>query len=847
MSWISRWRNTFRPRRLDHDLADEISDHLARRTEDLERQGATHQEAERRAILAFGSINQVREQSRAVRLWPMIEGAAQDIRYAWRGMRRNPVFAMTAVVSLGLAIGANTAIFSIVNAVLLRPLPAAEPDQLFTLWAKDVESDTFSYPAFDELRTAAKGSARLALFDSPYRVEAQAFDPNAPRDEAIQQFVSPDAFDVLGVPPAMGRLFSVNEGTLPVAVLSYDYWRARFQSDPLVLGRTLFVSGRPYSIVGVARQEFSGVEAGKFVDIWMPVTQADPGILIQPEYRPFHLIGRLTAGVTREQITAQLQPAFHRHETLEARSGATGVSLFRRAFSRPLWIMLAVAACTLLIACANVASLLLARSTARAGEMAMRASLGASRGRLQRQMLTESLLLASLAGFGGYLLAGVIAPMLVALTSTQADPIRVDLSLDGRVLAFCIGLCGLSTFLFGVAPAWQATVDRPMSRLRGTARLGRWFVGVQVAFAFCLVTGGAGFVFSLRNLTSVDTGFDPRGVTVLTVANDLGPRQRELQLTLMRQLSARTALLPGVQSAATAWNPLLSGGRRAERVGVAGQPPSATEETFYRVSPGYLATLRTPLLDGRDFVSSDDDTEPISTIVNRKFIDRYHLALGREFQGAQGIRHRVIGVAANSLYGSLRNGTEAIAYIPMKPPRAFTLYVRSTLDPGTVGKLVEREAKTLGSGLHVRDMATLESLVGNTILKEKLLAGIGAAFAFLGLALAAVGLFGLLNYSVTRRTKEIGIRSTLGAARSSVVLLVIEESLGMILLGLGVGLAASLVLLRFSRALLYGVEPADPMVIGTAVAVFMAAALAAGSVPALRAASIDPAIALRHE
>ena len=421
------------------------------------------------------------------------------------------------------------------------------------------------------------------------------------------------------------------------------------------------------------------------------------------------------------------------------------------------------------------------------------------------------------------------------------------------MLLFCVALCALSAVFFGLLPAWQATGGPPIAGLRhvggqaGRLRLGRVFVGVQVAFAFCLVTGGAGFLFSLRNLAAVDTGFDPKGVTVLTIGNT---RQRERQLLLMQQLQVRTAALSAVQGAATAWMPVFSGERRAQRVILPGRPPSEREETFYRVSPGYFATLRTPLLGGRDFTLRDNDNEPVPTIVNRAFARRYfgsEAVLGREFRRDDGVLHQIVGLAANSHFGDLRGGPEPVAYMPMKPPVAFTLYVRSTLDAGSVAKMVEREARALGLGMRVRDVTTLEALVGSTILKERLLAAIGGAFAFLGLLLAAIGLFGLVNYSVTRRTKEIGIRAALGAGRGPLYGLVLKDLIGMMAGGLAGGLAGSLVLMQLARSLLFGIQPADPQVIGTGVAIFLGAAAIAGGLPARRAAAIDPVAALRHE
>ena len=657
-----------------------------------------------------------------------------------------------------------------------------------------------------------------------------------------------------------------------MVVLSYDYWQRRYGGDTAAIGRTIIVSGRPYSILGVARAGFSGAEPGKFVDVWLPITLADPGIFTQPGYRHFHLIGRLAPGVTREQLAARLQPAFHRHQearigngmplamqqqlrgmTILARSGAGGVSAFRRDYSRPLWILLGVAACILLIACANVASLLLARSTARSAEMALRVSLGARRARLVRQLLTESLLISLLAGLGGWLLARGAAPVLVAMVSNPRNPVRLDLAMDTRVLFFCVAICGFSALFFGLLPAWQASGQLPMTSLRhaggqaGRLRLGRLFVSVQVAFALCLITGGAGFLFSLRNLTAVETGFDPNGVTVLRIANS---PQRDRQLALLHQMQMRVAALPDVEGAATAWMAIFSGGRRAQGVVLPGQAPSGRQEIFYRVSPGYFATLRTPLLAGRDFEVRDDETEPVPTIVNLVFARRYfgtESVLGREFRRDDGVRHQIVGVAANSHYGDLRGGPEAIVYFPMKPPMSYTLYVRSTLDTTAVARMVQREAKSLGGGVRVMEFTSLQSQVGGTLLKEKLLAGIGAAFAFLGLLLAAIGLFGLLNYSVARRTREIGIRGALGARRIELYGLVMKDLAGMIAGGMVAGLAGALLLMRITGSLLFGIRPADPLVIGSSVAAFLAAAAIAGGLPARRAASIDPVAALRHE
>lgn len=331
MSWFSRFKNAWNPRRLDEDLADEMRDHIERRAADLRGRGLNDSEAQRQAARSFGNLTGIRETSRELKLWAALEGTLQDARYAWRGLIRNPVFAVTTIASLGLAIGANTAIYSIVDAALLRPLPVSQPDRLVTLASSEDNqagipasggSDTFSYLQYEQLRGAADDSARLALFDSPNRVEAKASGGDAPYEEVIQQLVSPDAFEILGVSPALGALFSPGEDHYPapraVVVLSYAYWQRRFGGDPTILGRTFTVDNRPYSILGIARKTFSGTEPGKFVDVWLPVTVTDPGVFIH-DVRLFHLMGRLAPGVSRENLAARLQPVFRHDQELRSR------------------------------------------------------------------------------------------------------------------------------------------------------------------------------------------------------------------------------------------------------------------------------------------------------------------------------------------------------------------------------------------------------------------------------------------------------------------------------------------------------------------------------------------------
>jgi predicted permease len=443
MSRFSRLANAIRSQSLDRDLNEEMSDHLERHSEALHEQGLNPEDARRKALVHFGNLTQLREQSREARLSTALETTLQDVRYAWRGLLRSPGFSATAIVSLALAIGANTAIYSIVDAAILRPLPVPEPDRLFTLASPRIEApgsdasgenESFSYPLYLQFREAVGNIAHLALFSYAGPREVQTPDTNAPIEKAVIQFTSGEAFETLKIPPALGQPFTREldrvPGGHPVAMISHEYWMRRFAADTQVIGRSLEIEGKHYSVIGVAHKGFFGIEPGKFVDIWLPAMMYNKPAFTTPGWNWFRILGRLAPGSTPVQVQARLQPAFRFHEEemirmfptmpaaiqqqfrqadVRAHSGAGGASQFRETFSRPLWIVLGVAGGILLIACANVASLLLARSSARASEMAMRVSLGAGRLRLVRQLLTESLLMSVLAGALGWEIARLAA------------------------------------------------------------------------------------------------------------------------------------------------------------------------------------------------------------------------------------------------------------------------------------------------------------------------------------------------------------------------------------------------------------------------------------------------------
>ena len=916
--WSSLWRNLFRRDAVEADLDTEVQAHFDMLVDRLVAKGLSAEEARRAVRVQFGGADQVKENVREIRVGAALDATIGDLRYAFRTLRKSPAFALTAILSLALAIGANTAIYSIVDAALLRPLPVPEPDRLFTLTTlqiqqqgkeRPLEDVSWSYPLFQQFRAAAGDSARLGLFSTAVSNDIQYPNHDAPVEKAMCAYVSGDAFDILHVPPALGRVFTADEDRVPwghpYLVISYDYWQRRFHGDAGVLGRHVQIGWHNFTIVGVARQGFFGVEPGKFVDIWMPAMMYSKAALNNLTWGWFRIFGRLGPRSTLSQVQARLAPSFdafdqelirrfpmtpaamqkqYHDRPLLIHPASAGASRFQEMFARPLWIVFAVGLGILLIACANVAGLLLTRSAARSAEIAMRISLGASRWRVIRQLLTESLLLSIAAGALGWALARASAPALVSMLSEKAHPLRFVLSMDTRVLLFCGAISTLAAAFFGLLPAWQASGTRPIAALRGARKetgrlvLGRAFVALQVAFSFVLIVAGASFLFSLRNLAAVPTGFNPHNLAVVNVSTELSDVSQKAELNVfLDELQRRVESDPGIQGCAIGYGGgLFEGGHTSMQVTVPGSSLPERQEYEMPASPRYFSTFELPLLAGREFEPRDRDYDtsgppqqivndavapkyfgnedpakgPRPVIVNRAFAQRYYgdaNPLGKVFRDTDNGGHQIIGVVADAPYGSLREGPQPIIYFVVRGTNYVALYIRSRLDLGSVVKMVEREAEALGHGTRVRGATTLDSVIGDTIVREKLLAGIGGSFALMGLLLAAIGLFGLLSYSVARRTKEIGIRTALGARPRSLVFLVLKDMLPLIAVGLVAGLASALALQTFVRSLLFGIRPVDPAVMITAAAVFLTAALIAAGLPASRAAAIDPMLALRQD
>jgi len=888
MSWLSRLTNAVRASKLDADLDEELRFHRDARVDELINDGLSRADAEAETARRFGNTLLLREQSRDLKLIPWLESVLKDVRFGLRVLRRDAVVTAAAVASLALAIGACAAAYALIDALILRPLPVREPDRLIALTyptQTNPHGDAFSYPTYVRLREAA--GARVTLFggeQAARRRRATFHDAGGQEEKVLAQYMSGNSFEVLGVGPAAGRVLTASDdrapGAHPVAVLSHGFWTQRFGQDASVIGRWLDLEGKQLQVVGVAAERFTGVEPGVRVDVWMPATMHDAERLGDPHSNWFRIIGRLHDGVGPEQARAILHPVFtafrrdlvkqlpadvprHRIDRfvgtpLQVQPAATGPSALRRQFERPLWILAIIVALVLLIAGSNVTNLFLARAAARDHEMSLRLSIGAGRRRLIQQVLIESGLLAIAASVLGFVFAIAVAPAMVGMMSSSANPAYLDLRPHARLLALLGGVALLTTIAFGLAPALRASGVAPAGalsaggrRIASRARLLRPLVAAQVAFSLIVLFVGTLLLLSFARLTQVDLGFDESGLLLLTLdSSDLADPQQ--QRTTAIQLIEHVRRIPGVDHASVSEWALFSGSGRNLNVRLPGRPVETFQPSFVGVSPGFFETMRIRLLHGRALERSDVDARGVeAVVVNEAFARRYFEgdAVGRTFDSISGAgagRQQIIGVVGNTKDGwDLREAPAPVVYVPLR--RAGTLQVRTAQDPFTLVAALRREIRAVHPSLAVTDVRLQSTLVGNWLRTERVLAVLSAFFAVVGLLLAAIGLYGVLTYSVLQRTREIGIRMALGAEARAVVAGVLSDAAVMVALGAAAGLALGVYLSRFVKTLLYGVEPLSVISLALpigclAVAVFLAALL-----PARRAARVDPVVALRFE
>jgi len=888
-----RARALFRRNALEGELGDELQYHLDRHVEKLMQRGLTREEAIREARLALGGLEQTKEECREARGVVMVEALMQDIRYAFRVLSKSPGFTAAVTLSLALGIGANTAIFSLIDAIMWRILPVKDPAGLVLLTHGQGGSFTsgFTYQQYRLMRDRNQVLTDLAAY-SPAHLNVSINGRMDPTTEG--QLVSGNYFSLLGVSPIAGRAIDPADDLAPnghpVAMISHRYWGRRFGFTPSVVGRTLAISGMSFTIIGITPPEFFGAEVGRAPDIFVP-------LMMQPTVMPAwenmlgdpiqHLtwvqaLGRLKPGVHVKQAAADLEALYRqelpmvgkfspmKNERLALAPGVAGFSSLRREFSTPLFILMGIVVLVLLIACANTATLLLARATARRSEFAMRLALGARRGRLVRQLLIESLMLAILGGLVGILLARWAAQFLTAFIPSGDAPIVLDLSPNSRVLLFAAGISIVTGVLFGLAPALRATRIGLGSAVKdgagwllraGGLRSGKVLAVIQVAVSLVLLIGAGLFVRSLQKLNSQEAGFVRESVLVMRVEpkgsdqrNVPGASERldRIYRDLLRQVEA----VPGVRSAGMAQFTPTS--IRGASVTVA--LPSGEEERAFvpMVYPGYFRTIGIPFLAGRDFSANDLDADaPLVAVVNDTFARRMFgkkSAAGQQFHIGS-FAHEIIGVVRDSRYTNFRGETPPTIYKPFLQTHTgrgqMALYVRVTGDPALVLPRLREAVQSTDKSMPLFQVRTLAEEINAVLVQERLIATVSSSFGALALVLVCVGLYGLLAFAVVQRTREMGVRMALGATRWDVVWMVMREALVLVLIGGGIGVPAALAAGRMASnkisGLLFGLKSTDPLTIATAAALLTLVALVASYIPARRASRIEPMVALRNE
>ncbi len=891
MSWLSRLMNVFRSSGIDRALDEEMQFHIEARADDLVAAGMTRDAAELAASRQFGNRLRLRESSRDIKLLPWLESVFKDIRFALRMLRKHIVVSGAAIASLTLAIGACLAAFSLVDALILRPLPVQDPDQLVYLTFPTYSSDSplgssFSYPLFTKLREAE--GDKIELFATSAENRRRATFSNAGQQEELRvRFVSGNAFPVLGVRPAAGRLLTPSDDSAPgghaVAVLSHSFWRRRFGSDPAVVGTAFTLGEKQFEIVGIAHESFSGIEPGRLVDVWLPLTMYDASgfTFTNPEWNWFSILGRLEQGTHSAQARDVLQAPFRqfRRELTSGRRGpqnppdrieryvnapltlasaANGPSGLRRQFDRPLLILSALVGFVLLISVSNVANLYLARAAVREREMSLRLSIGASRSRLVQQMLIESGLLAVVACVLGLVFARVAGPTIVQMLAPSANPAYLELRMDLRLLGVVCIAGAFTTMLFGLAPALRASRVAPVGVLRGgeprtTSRTGLPgpLVAVQVSFSLAILFVAGLLLMSFARLTSVDLGFAKEGVLLVKV--DSGDLQDpEMVRTTGLQLLERVRGVPGVTHASLSAWPLFSGGGWISLVRVAGHESDTLSPAHLPVSPGFFDSMRIRLMDGRDFIPSDSEpVEPTAVIVNEAFARHYFggtSPVGRVYDRTgqpPPVRQEIVGVVADARISDPRSLPRPTVYVPLRG--LGTMQVRVGGDALGSRAAIDREVRATHPSLRATEFSLQSTLVANTLLRERLLALLSGFFASVGLLLAAIGLYGVLSYSVVRRTREIGIRIALGARAGALVVAIVKDAALMTGIGIVAGLAGGLYLSGFVKGWLHEVRPTDAFSIGIPIGCLLLTAFLAAVPAARRASQLNPIEALRSE
>ena len=895
--------NWFRRKKLEGDLDRELRYHLDRRITDLERSGLPPEEARRQAVLALGGVAQIQEEVRDVWLTRWLRDFIYDLRFSVRSFLRSPSFTITAVLSLMLGIGATTAIYSLVNQVLLRALPVRQPERLVLIdWRGDQVADGFgswnlmSYPIGRDL------DQQKQFFDGVFCRALTTVNLSTGSDyrPAVAEIVSGNYFPVLGVEPALGRVITSDDDATPnanpVAVLSYDFWKTELGGAPDVVGRKVLVNRHPLTIIGVAASTFRGIDVGEIPSLWIPASmsaQAIPGFnnLLDRRTRWMQVLGRLSEGMTLQQAQAGLQPWFkavlqedvrragfpvvtaeRRQRFLDSSIVLTvapqGHSGLRRRLVEPLWMLFAVTTVLLGLACLNVSGLFLARGSARDREIGTRLALGASRGRLGRQLLADSLLIALAGGLLGTAAAPIVVRTLVAFLPRETAPTALNAGIDSRLLLFAFAASVAAGVLSGLAPAWQSGRRSIVSSLRdrgGTAfggvRLRRVIVTAQIALTLTLVVGAALFARTLDALMAKGPGFVTSSLVsfgVDSLRNGYSPPEGN---RLIRRIDEAIRQSPISRASAIARFPLLTGGSWNDPMTILADKRISTDRdvNLNSVTPGFFQAMGIKIIAGRGF-DERDIREPgeqgwRSAIVNEAFVKRYlrgRNPLGVLICEGSGPDAKpnieVVGVMSNFSYRGIREESEQ-AYFPFfeGEDASGTFYVRIRGTPESSFQSLREIVRSVDPTLPMSDLRTVDEQVDRSLNTERMLATLSGSFSALALLLSLVGLYGVMSYVVTQRTREIGIRLALGARRWSAIWLVLRDALAMIVWGIGIGLSLVWALGRLVESQLYEVKHSDPAAIAIAVIVLCSAGLGAALLPAHRASGVNSTDALRAD
>ena len=890
------WWDAERTRELDAYLAAETADNIAR--------GMPPDEARAAARRKLGNTTLVREEIYQMNTISLIDSAWRDLKHGVRLLRMNPAFAVIAVLSLALGIGANTAIFQLLDAVRIRTLPVEQPWQLVDVRIEDGghgrtgqfsgRTPQLTYPLLEQIRARQEAFSGLAAWGTA------AFNMTSSGEAryARGMWVNGEYFDTLGVKPLVGRLLTgaddVRGCAAPAVVLSYGFWQREFGGDVSTIGRPLQLERHNYDVIGVTPPQFFGTEVGRSFDVAVPLcaeplSHVERTWLDKPDVWFLGLFARLKPGWTLERAGAQvasfspamfqatLPPRYRPEDSknylafkLKTLPAGTGVSSMRRDYEMPLWLLLATTGLVLVIACANLANLMLARATAREREIAVRLAIGASRGRLVRQLLAESLLLSAIGAVGGLFIARWLSATLVGFLRTESNQVFLALSTDWHVFAFTLALAVATCVIFGLAPAIRATSTEPGSAMKSGSRgttdsherfgLRRGLVVAQVALSLVLVVGALLFVRSLRNLMVLDAGFRQDGVLVVNLDLRGAGTPVEARRAQYRDLAARIRAVPGIDDAAEAFIVPVSGSGWNNTVVIDGKTFNDRAHTvnFNGVGAGYFRTMGTPLLAGRDFTDADTVNSLRVAIVTEQFAKMFFAGgnpVGRTFQIDEGVGverplYEIVGLVKDVKYTNLREEFKPIAFLAAnqekEPDPSLQIVMRSSAPlaavTGGVSAVVAASAPAA-----ILEFDTLNSMVRNSLMRERLMATLSGFFGLLAGLLATIGLYGVMSYMVERRRNEIGIRIALGADRGAVIGMVMREAATLVAAGLVVGGVAAVGASQMAKTLLFGLKPGDPVSLTMAAAVLALIAGVASYVPAWRASRLEPTQALREE